>query len=156
MAYTIDIQRAITKPIPINDEDISQWVAIVLDSSHKSAELTIRYVELNEMSELNLHYRKKVGPTNVLSFPSELPKEMNALLPMPFLGDIIICPDVLIEESIKLNKPLREHWAHIIIHGVLHLLGHDHIKTDEEQIMQSIEIRCLQQLGFSNPYNEHD
>jgi probable rRNA maturation factor len=152
----IDIQHAISKPIPVTDLEINDWVGLVLESSHQQAELTIRFVELSEMSELNLQYRKKTGPTNVLSFPSELPKEMHSYLPVPFLGDIIICPEVLCEESIKLNKSLREHWAHIIIHGVLHLLGHDHTQTDEEKLMQSIEIRCLQQLGFSNPYNEYD
>jgi probable rRNA maturation factor len=156
MAYTIDIQHAISKPIPISDMDISCWVSLALENRQSDAELTIRFVELSEMSELNRHYRKKQGPTNVLSFPSELPKELSSCLPKPFLGDIIICPEVLCDESIKLNKSLREHWAHIIIHGVLHLLGHDHMQADEEKLMQSIEIRCLQQLGFSNPYNEYD
>jgi len=156
MAYTIDIQHAISVPIPISDMDISCWVSLALENTQSDAELTIRFVELTEMSELNLHYRKKQGPTNVLSFPSELSKELSSCLPKPFLGDIIICPEVLFEECIKLNKSLQEHWAHIIIHGVLHLLGHDHIKADEEQLMQSIEIKCLQQLGFSNPYNEHE
>ena len=104
----------------------------------------------DEMINLNYTYRNLNKTTNVLAFPASYPKDIK--LKYPLLGDIIICPTVLLQESKELNLPLVSHWAHIVIHGVLHLLGYDHIKEDDKHIMQEIEIKLLESLGFNNPY----
>jgi probable rRNA maturation factor len=152
MAFLIDIQHAISTPLPFSDEEINMWASLALQSKLSDAELTIRFVSLDEMSQLNQEYRKKTGPTNVLSFPSNLPAEILQELDHPFIGDIIISPNVLEKESVEQEKNLKSHWTHIIIHGVLHLLGYDHIQPEEEQIMQTLEIQLLNQLGIKNPY----
>ena len=154
MTYIIDIQNALNKTISITDQEITDWASLALENKYTSAELTIRLVELDEMIYLNNTYRAQNKPTNVLSFPSNLPKHIN--LDYPLLGDIIICPDVLSEESTAKNITLTAHWAHIVIHGVLHLLGYDHIYDDDAIIMQAIEIQLLDKLGFNNPYQEDD
>ena len=151
---TIDIQYACEKKIPVSDETLIHWVQCVLPPDHHATALTLRFVELDEITSLNYLYRKQNKATNVLSFPSELPPEI--MLEHPFLGDIIICPAVLEQESYALNKPLLAHWAHIVIHGVLHLLGHDHMKKRETTRMQSLEIKALAELGFDNPYAIED
>ena len=126
------------------------WIKSALPVAYKNAEITVRLVQAPEMIYLNHTYRKINKTTNVLSFPSDLPAAVQ--LEQPFLGDIIICPEVLKTESLEFNRTLSAHWAHIIIHGVLHLLGYDHILPDEEQKMQTLEIKLLAQLGFANPY----
>ena len=149
--YYIDIQHACTDSIPVGDEDLSSWAQLALSTRLDKAELTLRLVDLKEITELNHRYRKKNKPTNVLAFPATHPE--NIELDFPLLGDVIVCPAVILEESQIENKPLNEHWAHIIIHGVLHLLGYDHIKEDEALKMQTIEINLLAQLGIKNPYH---
>ena len=157
MAFKIDIQHAMSKSIPISEQQIVDWAELTLNHQNLNcAELTIRIVDAQEMSELNGQYRKKDGPTNVLSFPCELPRDIILLMDYPLLGDIIICPDVLLKEALEQGKILESHWAHIIIHGILHLLGFDHIQPDEEKIMQSIEIEILQQLKIANPYEYNE
>ncbi len=153
MTFYIDIQHAVSNAAAFDDQTLHNWACLVLKTSGKdSAELTIRLVGVEEITELNTTYRHQAKSTNVLAFPSELPKEL--ILDYPFLGDVIICPRVLEQESQTLNKSLESHWALILIHGILHLLGYDHIKDDDARIMQSIEIDLLQQLGFENPYLE--
>src|SRR5215218_2004915 len=104
------------------------------------------------MIALNHQYRQQDKTTNVLAFPSTLPDTIE--LPIPFLGDIIICNSVMRTESKALHKTLKAHWSLILIHGILHLLGYDHIKNTDAHIMQAIEIQLLAQLGYSNPYVE--
>ena len=95
-------------------------------------------------------YRKQNKATNVLAFPATYPE--NVELEYPLLGDVIICPAVLKQESKTLKQPLIAHWAHIVIHGILHLLGYDHIDEEDATVMQAIEIQLLADLGFDNPY----
>ncbi len=157
MTIQLDIQNASIDPLPVSTEHISAWVHLALEPHLKkteSAELTIRLVDLEEITHLNHTYRQQNKPTNVLAFPSQLPDDV--LLDVPFLGDIIICPAILKTESLTLNTPLNAHWAHIVIHGVLHLLGYDHIDTDDAVIMQKLEITALKTLGFNNPYASED
>ncbi len=150
----IDIQHACTIDIPIANQTLIQWVNMTLPPEHATTELTIRFVDKEEITTLNHLYRKLNKPTNVLAFPSTLPEMiMNA---HPFLGDIIICPEILNEESLELKIPLIAHWAHIVIHGVLHLLGHDHYEVEETTKMQTIEIKLLHELGFDNPYQSEE
>ncbi|STX28781.1 metal-dependent hydrolase [Legionella beliardensis] len=150
----IDIQVACEKPLPIADEDVRKWVNLTLKEHSEVAELTLRFVDTHEIAELNKTYRKKDKPTNVLAFPSNLPDEIK--IEYPLLGDIIICPNVLEKESQEQAIALDAHWAHIVIHGVLHLLGYDHIKEKDAQKMQTMEIKLLAKLGFANPYQQED
>jgi probable rRNA maturation factor len=154
MTIQLDIQNACTDPLPVSNQHISEWVHTALKSHTEKAELTVRLVDLDEITHLNHTYRKQNKPTNVLAFPSHLPDDV--LLEYPFLGDIIICPTILKTESLTLNTNISAHWAHIVIHGVLHLLGYDHIDTNDARIMQTHEIKALKSLGFNNPYASED
>lgn len=150
MNYYIDIQCACEEKIPVSDEVLIHWAQHVLATQCDSGELTLRLVNLEEITQLNRDYRKQDKPTNVLAFPANLPDSV--LLDIPLLGDIIICPTVLQQESLALHKSLTSHWALIVIHGVLHLLGYDHIEDNDATIMQTLEIKLLAELGFDNPY----
>ncbi|CEG56809.1 rRNA maturation RNase YbeY [Legionella fallonii] len=151
MTYHIDLQNATDTPLPLADGELISLAELALRDHQDDAELTIRLVNSDEMIFLNHTYRKQNKPTNVLAFPSSVPEHVE--LEYPLLGDIIICPEVLLAESQQLNKSLKEHWSLIVIHGVLHLLGYDHIKEDEASVMQSLEIKLLNELGYSNPYD---
>lgn len=150
MSYHIDIQHASEDSSPVTDERLRDWAILALTPHREAAELTLRLVDSKEITELNHLYRKKNKPTNVLAFPASYPAHVE--LEVPLLGDVIICPAVLYQESQTLDKPLIAHWAHIVIHGVLHLLGYDHIKEDDTKKMQAIETQLLADLGFDNPY----
>ncbi len=148
----LDIQQAATTEPPVSDDTLTSWVTSTLTACYReNVELTLRIVNVDEITNLNLTYRKKNKPTNVLAFPSKLPDDV--LLECPLLGDVIICPDVMAEESQSLHTPLEAHWAHIVIHGVLHLLGYDHIDDADARIMEALEIKLLDKLGFDNPYD---
>lgn len=122
-------------------------------SHHKQAQqLTVRVVDEAEIATLNETYRHKSGTTNVLSFPFEAPPGVD----LPLLGDIIICAAVVEREAQQQRKSLREHWAHMLVHGTLHLLGYDHMMDEEAGIMESLEISILSHLGFPNPYVEKE
>lgn len=154
MTYCVDIQHACSAPLPISDDLLQHWVAMTLQPFQATAELTLRFVDAPEMIELNHTYRQQNKATNVLAFPASHPDDIE--LDYPLLGDVIICPSVLLDESHALNVPLEAHWAHIVIHGVLHLLGYDHIIDTDAAVMRPIEIRLLNELGFDNPYNAED
>ncbi|MCG8317051.1 MAG: rRNA maturation RNase YbeY [Pseudomonadales bacterium] len=113
-------------------------------------ELTIRVVEAEESQHLNLTYRDKDKPTNVLSFPFESPED----IPLQLLGDLIICAPVVRQEAHEQGKTLTAHWAHMVIHGTLHLLGYDHIDEQDAEQMETIETRVMHTLGYADPYAE--
>jgi len=151
----LDIQMAVNEDEvePPSTQQMQRWVELALNNTAvadriQSAELTIRIVDEAEITELNQQYRKKDGPTNVLSFPFESDIELE----IPLLGDLVICASIVAKEAKQQQKSLQAHWAHMIIHGTLHLLGYDHITESEASEMESMEIDLLQQLGFSNPY----
>lgn len=125
-----------------------RWVNLALATQKQKREVHIRLVDRAESAYLNETYRHKTGPTNILSFPFDAPENIH----FPLLGDLIICAPVMTQEATEQKKLLTAHWAHITIHGVLHLLGYDHIKNKDAQIMESLEIELLQQLGYENPY----
>ena len=131
-----------------SEEQIRAWVSAVLEGRMSEAEVTIRIVDEVESEQLNQQYRHKQGPTNVLSFPfqSDVPMDI------PLLGDIVICAPVVVREALEQHKDLSSHWAHMILHGTLHLLGFDHISDTDADKMEQTEIQLMQQLGFSNPY----
>lgn len=111
-------------------------------------EITIRIVDEAESHELNLTYRGKDKPTNVLSFPFEVPEGIE----LPLLGDLIICRQVVEKEAQEQQISLESHWAHLAIHGTLHLLGYDHIEDAEAEEMEGLETEIMQSLGFEDPY----
>lgn len=156
----IDLQVALaTADLPA-ESDFQQWADMALRHAGKkdgstpaqAVEITVRVVDENESRELNHEYRGKDKATNVLSFPSDLPDFLRAQLDVLPLGDLVICAPVVVAEAAEQHKDVREHWAHLTIHGVLHLLGFDHIDDDEAEVMEAMEISALQQLGISNPY----
>ncbi|MFS1423942.1 rRNA maturation RNase YbeY [Shewanella sp. 10N.286.48.B5] len=147
----LDLQIAVTdsSKLPSRSE-FELWVATALGNTMAQAELTIRIVKNTESQQLNNTYRGKDKPTNVLSFPFEAPPGIE----LPLLGDLIISAEVVELEANQQNKPLVAHWAHMVIHGCLHLLGYDHIIDNEAEEMESLETQLIEGLGFSNPYKE--
>lgn len=129
-------------------EEFRAWVAAALAGRREAAELTIRVVDAEESAELNGTYRHKSGPTNVLSFPFEAPPGVV----LPLLGDIVICAPVVGREAAEQGKAPAAHWAHMTVHGCLHLLGYDHIEPAEAEIMESLERTVLSGLGYADPY----
>ncbi|HHF7319285.1 TPA: rRNA maturation RNase YbeY [Haemophilus influenzae] len=130
------------------EEQIVQWATAAVQPEGNEVEMTVRIVDEAESHELNLTYRGKDRPTNVLSFPFECPDEVE----LPLLGDLVICRQVVEREAVEQDKPLMAHWAHMVVHGSLHLLGYDHIEDDEAEEMESLETQIMQGLGFDDPY----
>ena len=148
MNLQIDIQCESAEPVP-DEEDIRRCVQTALDGLRgEDTEISLRLVDELEMSELNRNWRGKTGPTNVLSFPSDLPPELE----LPLLGDIVVCVPVVRREATEQNKSLEAHWAHMLVHGTLHLLGYDHIQEDEAEAMEARESAVLAALNYPCPY----
>ena len=147
MELLLDIQRVVD--IPVTDNEFYLWVKTVLEAEHyDDTELTIRIVGETESATLNEQYRKKKGPTNVLSFPFEMPEGIELSL----LGDLVICAPVVKKEAEEQNKNEKAHWAHMVTHGTLHLLGYDHINSADADIMEAKETGILKGLGYADPY----
>jgi probable rRNA maturation factor len=145
----LDLQDAMTHSAEVpTHADFHQWILAALVHSNDDFEVTVRLVDIEESQALNYEYRGKNKPTNVLSFPFEAP----AGLELPLLGDLVICTDVVQQEAIEQQKPVLHHWAHLTIHGILHLCGYDHINDDEADEMESLEISILERLNIPNPY----
>lgn len=150
-----------------SSSDFSSWLTAGIDSVRElqdsateqehsdndalePLEVTLRICGVDESQELNQTYRNKNKPTNVLSFPFEPPEHVQ----LPFLGDLIICAPVVEREAIEQNKAVTDHWAHLSLHGLLHLLGYDHIEDDEANEMEALEICILAKLGIDDPYQD--
>ena len=148
MTHQISIQYATDKALAPKPALLRQWARCALNDTQAEKEITVRIVGVDEMTSLNETYRRKSGPTNVLSFPFE------AMPPMDegILGDIVICAEVVNGEAYEQRKSRDEHWAHMIVHGVLHLLGYDHEVDDEAEVMEALEVKILAELGYANPY----
>jgi probable rRNA maturation factor len=146
----LDLQIAVEANNLPTQAQFESWVRIAVGQTMPEVELTIRLVEVSESKHLNHTYRGKDKPTNVLSFPFEAPAEIY----LPLLGDLIICVDVVEKEAQQQDKSLEAHWAHMVIHGCLHLLGYDHIIDEEAEEMESLETQLLEHLGFTDPYKE--
>jgi probable rRNA maturation factor len=131
------------------EDDFRRWVEAALAGRRGEAELTVRVVDEAESAELNGTYRHKQGPTNVLSFPFAAPPGVA----LPLLGDIVICAPVVAREAAEQGKAAAAHWAHMTVHGCLHLLGYDHIDPAEAEIMESLERDVLSGLGYADPYD---
>lgn len=149
--HKVMIQFAADKTLAPKPSQLRKWAQAALHHHELgTCSLTIRIVAEDEMTELNFSYRNKRKPTNVLSFPFTLPADVP--LAIPILGDLAICARVVNEEAKQQHKTLDAHWAHMVIHGVLHLLGHDHEIEAEANAMEAIETTLMQQLGYANPY----
>jgi probable rRNA maturation factor len=152
MKLQVDIQSASTEPTP-DEDDIRGWITAALETAQygrDEAEISLRLVDTAEMTGLNQNYRGKAGPTNVLSFPSDLPAELE----LPLLGDIAICVPVVRSEAASQGKSLEAHWAHMAVHGTLHLLGYDHILEQEAEAMEAMESTILTKLNYPCPYRD--
>lgn len=162
MSVMLDLQLASDcDGIPTQGE-ITLWLDTLLSCQQiADKEITVRIVDDAEIKQLNQQYRGKDKSTNVLSFPFEMPE-----IGMPddiqidesicnFLGDVVICAQVVKLESEQQNKVLSHHWAHMLIHGTLHLLGYDHMDDQEAQEMEGTEIHVLQKLAIDDPYQNH-
>ena len=143
-----------------NQAEVESWISTALATAKASGDnqLTVRIVDEPEIKTLNETYRHKSGVTNVLSFPFEAPPGVPMSLLREFsgefLGDIIICAPVVQQEARLQHKPLENHWAHMIVHGTLHLLGYDHLLELQAEEMETMEINILAEFGIPDPYGE--
>ncbi len=149
MSITLDLQLASEAPNLPTEAQFQLWLEAAISPFQEIAEVTVRIVDEEESQQLNFDYREKDKPTNVLSFPFELPPGVEEL---PLLGDLVICAQVVAAEAAGQGKELDHHWAHMVVHGCLHLLGFDHINDEDAEQMEAEEILILQQLGIKNPY----
>jgi probable rRNA maturation factor len=145
---SMEIQNVSGFDLLPKDELMIKWADQALDEQHKEAEITLRVVNIEEGQELNKEWRKKDAATNVLSFPvGEVIEHAPNLL-----GDIVICAPIVEQEAKEQGKDIEAHWAHLIIHGILHLQGYDHLSDEEANIMETKEIQILKKSGYANPY----
>ncbi|ABC32022.1 predicted metal-dependent hydrolase [Hahella chejuensis KCTC 2396] len=147
MSLDVDIQIASEEADLPSEEQLILWAQAALRETG-DREVTIRIVDAEESRELNAQYRGKDKPTNVLSFPFENPPGLT----LPLLGDLVICAPVVFNEAVEQQKTAAAHWAHMVIHGMLHLQGYDHIIDEEAEVMESLETELVTSLGFPPPY----
>ena len=157
MNLTIDIENVSGCDDVPDEPRMRQWVEAALNQLPASqqrdeVELSVRIVDEFESQNLNHRYREKNKPANVLSFPSELPPELE----LPLLGDLVICARVVEREALEQNKKPQAHWAHMLVHGALHLLDYDHIDDDDAEEMEALEAKIITGLGFPHPYDKPD
>ncbi len=150
MSNELDLQIAAEAPNLPSEEQFQRWVDTALEGLEGDHELTIRVCDSAESQQLNRDYRGKDKPTNVLSFPFEAPPGIE----LPLLGDLVICAEVVANEAQEQGKTLLDHWAHMVIHGCLHLIGYDHIDDPDAEEMEALERQRLGQLGIADPYQE--
>lgn len=153
MTMNVSVEVSISDDIESPEDDVPEpgllqtWAsAAYLKETPAVASMLVTTAD--EIQALNKNYRDKDKPTNVLSFPMQSPEEIDVEL----LGDIVLCASVIRLEAKQQSKTELEHWAHMVVHGMLHLQGYDHIKDDEAEEMEQLEIKILSRLGFENPY----
>lgn len=153
MELTLDLINDTEHTLP-EEAEFKHWIETALKMAQydKPSDVAIRFVENEEIQTLNREYRDKDRPTNVLSFPFEVPDFIDEHIPT--LGDIIIAMDVIIKEAAEQEKTVNAHLTHMTVHGTLHLLGFDHITDEEAEEMEGLEIQILAELGLPNPYLE--
>lgn len=149
MSIAVDVQYAIDAAGLPAEGDFSRWVETVLKDRKVDGEVCIRIVDAEESQSLNAEYRGKDKSTNVLSFPFEVPPG----IPVTLLGDLVICAEVVATEAEEQEKALFDHWAHMVVHGTLHLLGFDHINDDDAEEMEALERTLLARLNIADPYS---
>ena len=145
--FEVEVLRDCALPSP-DDGSFERWVAAALDGRRDEAVVSLRVVDAEEGRALNAQWRGRDAPTNVLSFPAELPEEVG----LPLLGDLVLCAPVVAREAAEQGKAVDDHWAHLVVHGVLHLLGMDHQDDSEAEAMEALEREILTALGIADPY----
>ncbi|MBN2646353.1 MAG: rRNA maturation RNase YbeY [Thiotrichales bacterium] len=159
MMLEIELQWAVAEePLP-SLEQCHRWVGAALqgDLAKQPVEMVVRMVDAEESQALNRDYRGMDKPTNVLSFPFEQPPGLLELgEELPYLGDLVLCVEVVAREAAEQNKSLEAHWAHLIVHGTLHLQGFDHIEEAEAEEMEALEQQIMQALGYPDPYADDE
>ncbi len=148
MTHEVDVQIACDEDDLPDPAELRAWARAAVGDLRRCSELTIRVVDEAESARLNSSYRNKDGATNVLSYPFAPPAGVD----IPLLGDIVICAPVVRREANEQSKSTNSHWAHMVVHGSLHLLGFNHERAREAQEMEALEMRILADLGFDNPY----
>lgn len=148
MAIELVLQRIHSSPGQPDPAQLQAWLDASGQGIEEHLEVVVRIVDEAESQALNRDYRGQDRPTNVLSFPFEGPEH----LPCESLGDLVICAPVVEREAVEQGKPLQAHWAHMIIHGLLHLRGYDHLEDAEAEEMEDLERQILADLGFADPY----
>ena len=154
-----DLPESLEEPPPSNL--LQDWAQAAWQGQATAEPvISLRIVSSAESQQLNNDYRGKNKPTNVLSFPMDMPSDISAMndeVPdMLILGDLAICAEVVADEALQQNKPLLAHWAHMMVHGMLHLQGFDHIDDAEAQQMEQLETQIMQSLGFADPYHHNN
>lgn len=152
----LSLQAAYRSPdISVKRAAVIRYVSQTLTAIgfNQACDISIRLIDLAESHELNFYYRQKDKPTNVLSFASELPDDIAQMLEQKPLGDLAICIPVVLQEAREQHKTPEAHFAHMVVHGTLHLMGYDHEISEQDALaMETIEIEVMQRLGFTNPY----
>ncbi len=149
MKVQLKVQNVSASEYVPGSAQLLQWAETALSGINEdSVELGVRIVDEDESAELNSRYRKKQGPTNVLSFSYEDPPGASSNI----LGDLVICAPIVQHEAREQNKSSDAHWAHMVVHGIMHLRGYDHEQDDDAEIMQNKETQLLKILGYPNPY----
>lgn len=154
MKVTVDFSNDCNSHWAPDESLCTQWIRAALDAAahYQDSQVSVSLVSPQVSADLNQRYRGKSGATNVLSFPSDYPDTLANTVSFKPLGDIVVCPGIVEQEATAQRKPLAEHWAHMLVHGVLHLLGYDHQLDDDAQKMEALEVNALQALGISDPY----
>ena len=150
-----DAREAPDDEVPASSS-FAQWVNLADNQPDRAAQLTIRLVDPDESQQLNVRYRGKDRPTNVLSFTYDDELMQTELVSRPILGDLVICADLVRQEASDRHCPVNDRWAHLTIHGVLHLLGYDHETPQQAHDMESLEVNLLASLNIPNPYEDTD
>lgn len=162
-AVSLAVQRATRESFTPSDDELTTWASAAVlkvapEPGQWTFDLSIRIVDEAEGRELNARYRGKDSATNVLSFPSDLPpsvcEEMETRSGSRVLGDLLICAPVVNKEAVEQGKNGPSHWAHLVVHGVLHLFGHDHLESEQAETMEALETDILESLGIPDPYRE--
>lgn len=155
MQLFVDIQNMLDESTIPDESSMHAWILQALHSAdleQSSFEITVRVVDQKESQQLNSEYRGKDKPTNVLSFPFEVPEVLLEEIPCHLLGDLVVCHAVVVKEAEEQGKTLVDHWAHMLVHGTLHLLGYDHIETEDAEQMEALEVQVLDHFKIKNPY----
>lgn len=156
----VQLDYAVNDQSAPSERQFDRWTTILGDHVEQQGNIGIRIVSTVEMTQLNRQFRGKEGATNVLSFeadisdiPLQVVNENDDL--RDFMGDIAICADVVLLESHAQNKPIEAHWAHLFVHGVLHLCGYDHVEDSDAKVMEDLETQILLAMGYMAPYRDN-
>lgn len=154
MPVEFEVQRVSTSASIPDDERFRLWAETALAGKGENFSFGIRVVDEDEAQRFNREYRHKDYATNILSFPTDLPEDLPEDIRHSQLGDLLICAPVVTREALQQQRSELDHWAHLLVHGILHLLGYDHERAEDADVMESLETEILAKLGIGDPYQE--